>query len=61
VDVTLSALRQNPFKYQIVSGQLRRTKLRRFPYGLLYVVSDRQVMFLAFMAGATRKSGKERS
>jgi plasmid stabilization system protein ParE len=51
VDVTLSALRQNPFRYQVVSGQLRRAKLRRFPYGLLYVVSDRQVTVLSCVHG----------
>jgi hypothetical protein len=51
VDVTPSALRQNPFQYQIVSGQLRRAKLRRFPYGLLYVVSDRQVTVVSCVHG----------
>jgi hypothetical protein len=51
VDVTLSALGQNPFQYQVVSGQLRRAKLRRFPYGLLYVVSDRQVTVLSCVHG----------
>jgi plasmid stabilization system protein ParE len=51
VDVTLSALRQNPFQYQAVSEQLRRAKLRRFPYGLLYVVSDRQVTVVSCVHG----------
>lgn len=43
VDMTHSALRQNPFQYQVVSGQLRRAGLRSFPYGLLYVVSEQEV------------------
>jgi plasmid stabilization system protein ParE len=51
VDVTLSVLRQNPFKYQVVSGQLRRAKLRGFPYGLFYVVSDRQITVVSCVHG----------
>jgi plasmid stabilization system protein ParE len=49
VDVTLSTLGQSPFQYQIMSGQLRRAKLRRFPYGLL--VSDRQVTVVSCVHG----------
>jgi hypothetical protein len=51
VDVTPSALRENPFQYQLVSGQLRRAKLGGFPYGLFYVVSDQQVTVTSCVHG----------
>jgi plasmid stabilization system protein ParE len=51
VDVMLSALQQNSYQYQVVSGQLRRGKLRRFPYGLLYVVSDQEVTVVPCIHG----------
>ena len=43
VDVTLAAIRQNPFQYQAVWGQFRRAGLRRFPYSLIYIVLDWQI------------------
>ena len=36
-------LRANPALYQRVDGEVRRAVLRRFPYGLFYVVDDGQV------------------
>jgi hypothetical protein len=40
-------LRLNPALYQRVDGEMRRAVLRRFPYGLFYVVDDAQVNVLA--------------
>jgi toxin ParE1/3/4 len=42
VDAAFSALRTNPFQYQVVAERLRRAPLHGFPYGLLYFVSDQQ-------------------
>jgi plasmid stabilization system protein ParE len=50
-EMTLLAIRQNPFQYQAVSGQLRRVMLRRFPYGLLYVVSGREITVVTCFHG----------
>jgi hypothetical protein len=61
VDVTLSALRQNPFQYQVLSGLLRRAKLRGFPYGLFYVVLDRQVTVVSCVHGRDPKIWQERT
>lgn len=40
-------LRDNPEGYQAVNGLIRRAPLRRFRYGLFYVVEDDQVLVLA--------------
>ena len=40
-------LRLNPALYQRIDGDLRRAVLRRFPFGLFYVVDDEQVNILA--------------
>ncbi len=36
-------LQANPALYQRVDGEMRRAVLRRFPYGLFYIVDDGQV------------------
>jgi hypothetical protein len=43
VEATLSAIRQNQLQYQTVWGQFRRAQLRRFPYSLIYIVSDQRI------------------
>src|SRR5690348_11550340 len=40
-------LRDNPELYASVSGPIRRAVLRRFPYGLFYVVEGDQIVVLA--------------
>jgi len=40
-------LRDNPEGYQAVNGPIRRAPLRRFRYGLFYVVEDEVVRVLA--------------
>ena len=40
-------LQTNPSLYQRVDGDIRRAVLRRFPYGLFYVVDDERVNVLA--------------
>lgn len=42
-----SHLSLNPALYQRVEGDVRRAVLRRFPYGLFYVVDGAQVSVLA--------------
>ena len=43
VDRTLAAIQQNPFQYQTVWRHFRRAGITRFPYGLTYSVSDRDI------------------
>ena len=40
-------LRPSPALYQRIDGDLRRAVLRRFPFGLFYVVDEEQVSILA--------------
>ena len=45
--VALTRLGENPFQYQVVQDEVRRAPLRRFPYGLLYVVEEEAVVVLS--------------
>ena len=40
-------LRDNPGLYQLVNGPIRRAVLRRFPYGVFYIVEDEGILVLA--------------
>jgi plasmid stabilization system protein ParE len=40
-------LRANPALYQRIDGDLRRAVMRRFPYGIFYVIDQGQVNVLA--------------
>ena len=51
VDATLVAIQQNPFQYQIIWRQFRRAGLRRFPYSLIYMASDRQITIVSCFHG----------
>jgi toxin ParE1/3/4 len=39
-------LRRNPLHHQIVFEEMRRVLLRRFPYGVFYEVTGREVVVL---------------
>jgi plasmid stabilization system protein ParE len=51
VDAGFAAIQRNPLLYQVVSGELRRVGLNRFPYGLIYVVREREVIVVACAHG----------
>lgn len=44
IDAALAAIQRNPFQYQIISGELRRVGLRRFPYSLIYRCRDQEII-----------------
>jgi hypothetical protein len=44
-------IRRNPDQYQIIKGQARRAVLRRFPYSLVYVASEQEIVVLACFHG----------
>jgi plasmid stabilization system protein ParE len=46
VDAALDEIRLNPFLYQVVAKEIRRALQRRFPYGLMYVVREYEVVVL---------------
>jgi plasmid stabilization system protein ParE len=51
VDAAMAAIQRNPDQYQIIKGQVRRAVLRRFPYSLIYVASEVEVIVLACFHG----------
>src|SRR6266852_5680996 len=51
VEVASAAVQHNPFQYQKVHGDWRRAPIRRFPYGLVYVSEDDEIIVLACMHG----------
>jgi toxin ParE1/3/4 len=61
LEATLRRLEESPLQYQIVHGELRRAKLRRFPYLVIYNVSDEQVTVVACVhAGRDPRRWKQR-
>ena len=50
-EIASAAIVRNPFQYQVVYGEARRAPIRRFRYGLIYTVSDEEVVVVACMHG----------
>jgi plasmid stabilization system protein ParE len=60
VDATLTSVARDPHLSQILYGNVRRSLLRRFPYGIFYVTSDTEVTVVAvFHARRDPKSWPE--
>lgn len=47
VDACLSAIGRNPQAYAVVHEEVRRALLRRFPYGIFYLVEGESIIVLA--------------
>ena len=47
VDASLAFIRRNPLAYHRVHKDMRRVLLRKFPYGLFYVVESDVMVVLA--------------
>jgi hypothetical protein len=50
-EAALAAVRRFPTMYPIVRGRARRVTLRRFPYSLVYVPTDDEILLIACMYG----------
>ena len=48
---TLSSISEYPDLYPRVSGDVRRAVIRRFPFGVFYVMDESEVVVLAVMHG----------
>jgi hypothetical protein len=46
-ETAIDSIMRNPFQYQIVHGKARRARLGRFPYGLIYIVSDSEIVLVS--------------
>jgi plasmid stabilization system protein ParE len=51
VEESFAAIQENPLLYRVVHRKAHRVGLRRFPYGLIYVVSEDEVIVLACIHG----------
>lgn len=47
VDLSILSIQDNPFQYQIVWRRFRRAGIARFPYGLIYNVSEDAIVVLS--------------
>lgn len=51
IDACLSGIGRNPQAYPVVYKQARRALIRRFPYGILYVINQDVIVVLACFHG----------
>ncbi|MEM7593126.1 MAG: type II toxin-antitoxin system RelE/ParE family toxin [Cyanobacteria bacterium P01_A01_bin.83] len=47
IDASLSQIQRNPFAYQVVYRELRRKLIRRFPYGIFYLIESETIYVIA--------------
>ena len=48
---TLARIIDNPLQFQVVDDAIRRAPLGRYPFGLLYSVSDEDIVILSCFHG----------
>ena len=51
LDAAISGIQRHPLGYPSVFGNCRRALLRRFPYSVIYVVSDQEILIVACIHG----------
>jgi plasmid stabilization system protein ParE len=51
VDVSLSGIGRNPLAYPFIRKPIRRVLMRRFPYGIFYVVDQSTIAVIACLHG----------
>ena len=62
IDAALSSVQRNPRQYPLIHQGVRRCLVRRFPYGILFLVEEKQIIVLAvFHAKRDPRSWQERS
>jgi plasmid stabilization system protein ParE len=54
---TLARIAENPLQYQIVEDEMRRGPIAGFPYGILYVASDDEIVVLSCFHGRRDPAG----
>ena len=52
VDATLERITAHPEAHAVIEAGIRRALLRRFPYGVFYVVDEREIVVIAVMHSA---------
>jgi plasmid stabilization system protein ParE len=51
LDQCLNSLQENPLAFAVVHGDIRRALLRRFPYCIFYIKSQKDIVVLACLHG----------
>ena len=51
IDVSLSGIGRNPFAYPFIRKPIRRALIRRFPFGVFYVVDQSMIAIIACLHG----------
>jgi plasmid stabilization system protein ParE len=49
VDASFSSIRRNPELYAKIHHKTRRALVRRFPYGVFYILDNNKIIMLAVM------------
>jgi len=61
IDAALSLIKRNPKLYPQIYKNVRRMLIRRFPFGIFYIVEEAQIAVLAiFHASRAPKKWQER-
>ncbi|MFH1111133.1 MAG: type II toxin-antitoxin system RelE/ParE family toxin [Planctomycetota bacterium] len=62
VEAALASIRENPLLFPVVHGNIRRALIRRFPFGVYYLVDRETVVVVAiFHASRDPKGWRLRS
>ncbi len=49
LEVAFDAIRRNPYHFQLIDKNIRRTLTKRFPFAIFYVVDSDTVFILAIL------------
>jgi toxin ParE1/3/4 len=52
VDTTFRRIEANAMAFSLVRGKLRRALVRRFPFGVFYVLTERHIVVVAVLHAA---------
>jgi toxin ParE1/3/4 len=52
LEETLNRVRENPDQYPVVHRHVRRALVRRFPFGVFYIIEDQQIVVLSVFHGS---------
>lgn len=49
LDATIQRIVANPQAWQVLDGEIRRCRLRRFPYGVIYTIENELILIISVM------------
>ena len=49
VDEVIAKIQRNPLIHKVIKDGIRRSVIRRFPYGVFYVVGNKRIIVLAVL------------